>query len=213
MMVKSCSSRSLGDYDDLVNEILARLPVKSLLRFKCVDRSWDSLLKTPNFITKHLKLHKEKGDASIMCFDFCTNQFSTLQIPTTAADPFALCYHWHTPFLDELNNSLAYVVPCFNTYFEAEIWILERDGCWNKKFKFGQLARNVEMYTIWKDGAEFIGSPELEEGEIFDADVISYNSDCHPVRHYVSGCPMNGFYKIYRYYVRKYVESLTPLFS
>ncbi|XVF82986.1 hypothetical protein PTKIN_Ptkin16aG0096500 [Pterospermum kingtungense] len=37
-------------------EILARLPVKSLLRFKCVQQSWCNLIEDPTFITKHLNL-------------------------------------------------------------------------------------------------------------------------------------------------------------
>ena len=39
---------------DLLVETLSRLPVKSLMRFRCVSKSWFSLLKDPNFIYKHL---------------------------------------------------------------------------------------------------------------------------------------------------------------
>ncbi|KNA08030.1 hypothetical protein SOVF_166390 [Spinacia oleracea] len=39
---------------DIVADILSRLPVKSIIRFKCVCKSWDSLIKTPNFIKLHL---------------------------------------------------------------------------------------------------------------------------------------------------------------
>ncbi|KAJ4713979.1 F-box protein [Melia azedarach] len=41
--------------DDLVVETLLRLPVKSLLRFRSVCRSWYGLVKNSNFIYKHLK--------------------------------------------------------------------------------------------------------------------------------------------------------------
>lgn len=40
--------------DDLVIEILARLPVKSLLRFLSVSKSWKSLISSPNFVSSHL---------------------------------------------------------------------------------------------------------------------------------------------------------------
>nr|WRK57758.1 SLF2 protein [Citrus maxima] len=40
--------------DDLLIETLSRLPVKSLMRFRCVSKSWFSLVKDPNFIYKHL---------------------------------------------------------------------------------------------------------------------------------------------------------------
>ncbi len=40
--------------DDLLVDTLSRLPVKSLLRFRCVCKSWYSLVKDPKFIYKHL---------------------------------------------------------------------------------------------------------------------------------------------------------------
>ncbi|XVF82988.1 hypothetical protein PTKIN_Ptkin16aG0096700 [Pterospermum kingtungense] len=41
---------------EIETEILSRLPVKSLLRFKCVQKSWCNLIEDPNFITMHLNL-------------------------------------------------------------------------------------------------------------------------------------------------------------
>ncbi|XP_058214078.1 putative F-box protein At3g10430 isoform X2 [Rhododendron vialii] len=39
---------------DLVIEILVRLPVKSLVRFKCVCKRWCALTRNPSFIAVHL---------------------------------------------------------------------------------------------------------------------------------------------------------------
>ncbi|PNY15547.1 F-box/kelch-repeat protein [Trifolium pratense] len=41
---------------DLIPEILSRLPVKSLLQFRCVCKSWKSLISDPKFANKHLTL-------------------------------------------------------------------------------------------------------------------------------------------------------------
>ena len=40
--------------DEIVLEILTRLPVNSLLRFRCVCKTWYSYITNPNFISTHL---------------------------------------------------------------------------------------------------------------------------------------------------------------
>uniref|UniRef100_A0A7C8ZJK2 F-box domain-containing protein n=1 Tax=Opuntia streptacantha TaxID=393608 RepID=A0A7C8ZJK2_OPUST len=40
--------------DDLLLEILVRLPVSSLLRFRCVSRSWCTFITGPTFISAHI---------------------------------------------------------------------------------------------------------------------------------------------------------------
>ncbi|CAL5186940.1 unnamed protein product [Lathyrus oleraceus] len=40
--------------DDLIAEVLSLLKVKSLMRFKCVSKSWNSLISDPFFVNMHL---------------------------------------------------------------------------------------------------------------------------------------------------------------
>ena len=46
---------------DVVFDILSRLTVKSLMRFRWVSKSWNSIITDPIFITKHLNLNKAKS--------------------------------------------------------------------------------------------------------------------------------------------------------
>ena len=43
-----------GFPEDVLMDIFARLPVKSLLQFRCVCKSWCNLMKDPIFVTKHV---------------------------------------------------------------------------------------------------------------------------------------------------------------
>ncbi|XP_057527743.1 F-box/kelch-repeat protein At3g06240-like [Amaranthus tricolor] len=47
-------------HEDLLQEILIRLPAKSLVRFRCVCRSWYSLIASPSFISAQV-VHKKKA--------------------------------------------------------------------------------------------------------------------------------------------------------
>ncbi|XP_044500203.1 F-box/kelch-repeat protein At3g23880-like [Mangifera indica] len=46
--------------DDIIQQILLKLPTKSLLRFKCVCKSWRDLISTHEFAIKHLTETSER---------------------------------------------------------------------------------------------------------------------------------------------------------
>ncbi|OMO55060.1 hypothetical protein CCACVL1_27416 [Corchorus capsularis] len=49
--------------DEIVDDILERLPAKSLKRFKLVSKPWNSLISDPNFAESHL--HRLQRDATV----------------------------------------------------------------------------------------------------------------------------------------------------
>ncbi|KAM5554628.1 F-box/kelch-repeat protein [Rosa sericea] len=51
---------SVADHDGVLDEILARLPVKSLMRFRCVCKPWRALISQSHFVTKHFN-YASKG--------------------------------------------------------------------------------------------------------------------------------------------------------
>ncbi|GAB2277249.1 hypothetical protein Dimus_011956 [Dionaea muscipula] len=56
------------------NQVLARLPVKSLLRFRCVCKNWCSLIDDPNFVSFHLSQFKNNSENTHMLFSEYLNR-------------------------------------------------------------------------------------------------------------------------------------------
>ncbi|KAM7522456.1 hypothetical protein LguiA_012358 [Lonicera macranthoides] len=52
--------------DLLIDEILPRMPVKSLLQFKCVCKKWYNLIESPNFIRTHFN-HPKNQTRLLVC--------------------------------------------------------------------------------------------------------------------------------------------------
>ncbi|XP_042477396.1 F-box protein At3g07870-like [Macadamia integrifolia] len=46
---------------EIIKDILSRLPVKSLMRFRCVSKDWRYLIHDPFFISQHLNRSSEKN--------------------------------------------------------------------------------------------------------------------------------------------------------
>ena len=46
--------------EELLEEILSWLPVKSVFHFRCVQKSWSTIIQNPTSISKHLLHHQTK---------------------------------------------------------------------------------------------------------------------------------------------------------
>ncbi|XP_059295102.1 F-box protein CPR1-like [Lycium ferocissimum] len=68
---------------EVISDIFSRLPVKSLLRFRCVSKSIKTLIDSPTFIQAHLNQHMLKPNSLIITAHhkannlFCVDNFSS----------------------------------------------------------------------------------------------------------------------------------------
>ena len=60
---------SIGLPQELIAEILFRLPVNSLLRFQCVSKTWVALIKDPTFINIHLENNRSERNLLVQTRD------------------------------------------------------------------------------------------------------------------------------------------------
>ncbi|XP_012857568.1 PREDICTED: F-box/kelch-repeat protein At3g23880-like [Erythranthe guttata] len=65
--------------EEIIEEVLYKLPIKSLLRFKCVSKRWRSLISSRRFAKEHLK---KKSSTSTNDSDFSRRTLYSF-------------YHWH----------------------------------------------------------------------------------------------------------------------
>ncbi|KAK8478465.1 hypothetical protein V6N11_046064 [Hibiscus sabdariffa] len=96
----------------LVLEILLKLPVKSLTRFRCVCKPWSSSFQTPLFITKHLQNNLRNNNLNLFHKGFCGDTrdgiHSFSQLSTEKGQSFSMMVVIRLPFGTPLPESLKY---------------------------------------------------------------------------------------------------------
>ncbi|XP_056685298.1 F-box/kelch-repeat protein At3g23880-like [Spinacia oleracea] len=65
---------------ELWTEVLARLPAKTLVRFRTVCRAWCSTIDKPEFFSKHLSLYKNNTAKNRLLVLDDSMEYSTLQV-------------------------------------------------------------------------------------------------------------------------------------
>ncbi|XP_059670670.1 F-box protein At5g62510-like [Cornus florida] len=70
------ASKNSNDYmkEDLIIEILLRLPGKSLMRLKCVCKYWSTLIKSSSFVSWHFHHHSNIGQLFVEHYDHSTEK-------------------------------------------------------------------------------------------------------------------------------------------
>ncbi|KAM7497925.1 hypothetical protein LguiA_022339 [Lonicera macranthoides] len=85
-----------------IEEILTRLPVKTLLRCTSVCKSWYSLITSPNFITLHLNRTASNNDNRLLIRS-CNNRIENYSVYTDN-ETFDECEKLHFPLHSRINR-------------------------------------------------------------------------------------------------------------
>ena len=89
---------------EIITEILSRLPVKSLLRFLCVSKTWNALIKHSNFII--IKLHLQRSLEN--------NRDRTLILEKFTWDLPRYFFSVHFPTENHFENAFKLYQPLYN---------------------------------------------------------------------------------------------------
>lgn len=84
--------------NDILIEILKRLPAKTLLRFKSVQKSWYRLIKSPRFISIYTDHHKNKTAVAVYSATKKFEEFLNADPNNMAAVLAQLSYNWGNYF-------------------------------------------------------------------------------------------------------------------
>ncbi|KAK7303216.1 hypothetical protein RJT34_14118 [Clitoria ternatea] len=93
--------------DELVVEILSRLPVKSLMQFRCVCKSWLSLISDPYFMKKHLHLsstHFTPHHRIILSATTAEFHLKSCSVSSLFNDPSTVCEDLNYPVKNKFRH-------------------------------------------------------------------------------------------------------------
>ncbi|XP_050915873.1 F-box/kelch-repeat protein At3g23880 [Lathyrus oleraceus] len=93
-------------HNDLVTEVLSVLPVKSLIRFKCVSKHWKTLISDHSFVKLHLRRSETRNLVLVTC-----HIIATPKEPDRSIVPYPIRRLLDNPLFmlfDDLNYHLNY---------------------------------------------------------------------------------------------------------
>ncbi|XP_022744561.1 F-box protein At5g07610-like [Durio zibethinus] len=100
-MILNSAAETISCNQDLLTEILLRLPTKSLIKFKCVSRQWFSIISDPEFCFSHTRHHQSNGFLSPTAFLLKGVCFT----PPSEFSIIPLKHYSNVPFFHYINES------------------------------------------------------------------------------------------------------------
>ena len=135
---------------ELIIQILLRLPVKSLLRFKCVSKSWLSLITDPHFAKSHFELAAARTHRLVF--------FDTSSLITRSID-FNASLHDDSASV-ALNINFLITDTCCNVQILGScrgfvlldccgsLWVWNPSTCAHKQISYSPVDMGVSFYTF-----------------------------------------------------------------
>ncbi|KAK1379562.1 hypothetical protein POM88_026306 [Heracleum sosnowskyi] len=142
--------------DFLLSEILKRLPVKELLRCRCVQKSWFNLITAPDFIKLHLKYHHR--DAYLL---FRSNY-----------------RFYHLRYNDEQCKEFVRLKP------PASVGFSEYQSCW-AQVSNGLICLSERLYVLGYERTVFLWNPLIQKQKpLPPLDLSQFTGGAKPLIHW-----------------------------
>lgn len=152
---------------ELIVEILKRLPAKSLLRFRCVRKSWSSLITSPVFIASYNNLNSTNPSTS-------NTQILLRNYSETLHKEIYTLHHDNTTF--DIHTELEFPFTSFNPYFRIV------GSCNGLICLADTLFKHKNKVILWNPSVrEFLNLPSLSiqyEREGLFMSVFGFGFDC-----------------------------------
>lgn len=120
--------------EEMMIEILSRLAVKLILRFKCISKSWYVLPKNHNFISKHKNNYNNENTYLVYFYtnvyypdnrkEICHYHFPDKELANTSSyEDYDHLVHDHEQVLDELGKVICYYEGLIFLYYKKRVII------------------------------------------------------------------------------------------
>ncbi|KAM7528082.1 hypothetical protein LguiB_031492 [Lonicera macranthoides] len=161
--------------EDLLIDILARLPVKSILRFKCVSKYWYALIGSPDFISNHYNNCNNRAKLLVLRY-VCYRDILSNPDPDCLSDRFFCDYLGYDITSDDENytitnsNCFAPIANISNSDDECKPDITSNNGNTTSDKAVGTY---VNSYEYWKNGPYEVIHKEFALAVFCDDDILN----------------------------------------
>ncbi|KAL6185268.1 hypothetical protein ACLB2K_041402 [Fragaria x ananassa] len=146
-MSVSSSATDVANNEDLLSQILVRLPLKSLLCFKSVSKQWLSLISSPQFLVTHILCRGSASPSGLLLNNDYLHTPEFHYVPLTHSNPSQTS----PPYLSYLGAPRIKILQSFNGLLLCSSAYQKNDPNYELKYSddFTQTEDDVLLPDIW----------------------------------------------------------------